>query len=264
MSLRDRTRQSIINTLPAVLVMAFMLGLWMWVSYFELSDNQRFLLPPPQDVLRIGILQWSNFAEILIALWATTKVALVGLGVSILIGVVTAICMVQARSLERAIYPYAVFLQTVPILAIVPVIGFWFGFNFQSRVIVCVLFSLFPIITNTLYGLKEISASQNDLFILHGANRWVRLTKLQLPAAMPSIFNGFRISSGLSVIGAIVGDFFFRQGEIGIGRLIDLYAQRLMTEQLFTAVLVSSLLGLVVFWLFGIGGNLATRHWRAS
>lgn len=264
MNSRARIFALLANIGPALLVMALMIGAWYWISYFELSDSQRFLLPPPQDVFRLGVLDAGNFGEILLALWATTKVALVGLGLSMGIGIVLAVLMVQTRALERAIYPYAVFLQTVPILAIVPVIGFWFGFNFQSRVIVCILFSLFPIITNTLYGLQEISAPQRDLFRLHGASRWVQLLKLQLPAALPSIFNGFRISAGLSVIGAIVGDFFFRQGEIGIGRLIDLYAQRLMTEQLFTAVMMSSVLGLLVFWLFGITGNLATRHWREA
>ena len=112
-------------------------------------------------------------------------------------------------------YPYAVVLQTIPILAIVPLIGFAFGFNFRSRVLVCVLIALFPIITNTLFGLLSVDHGQHDLFTLHGVGRWQRLWKLQFPAALPNIFTGLRISAGLSVIGAVVGDFFFVQGPPG-------------------------------------------------
>ena len=93
-----------------------------------------------------------------------------------------------------------------------PVIGFAFGFNFRSRVLVCVLIALFPIITNTLFGLLSVDHGQHDLFTLHGAGRWKRLWKLQFPTAPPNIFTGLRISAGSSVIGAVVGDFFFVQG----------------------------------------------------
>jgi NitT/TauT family transport system permease protein len=90
------------------------------------------------------------------------------------------------------------------------------------------------------------------------------LLKLQLPGALPAIFTGLRISGGLSVVGAIVGDFFFRQGDPGLGRLLDMYTARLESERLFAAVIFSSLLGLSVFWFFGIVGRLAVRSWHES
>jgi NitT/TauT family transport system permease protein len=155
-----------------------------------------------------------------------------------------------------------VVLQTIPILAIVPLIGFWFSYGFWSRVIVCVMIALFPIITNTLFGLKSADPEHQDLFTLHHASRVQRLLKLQLPGALPAVFTGLRISAGLSVVGAIVGDFFFRQGQPGIGRLIDNYTGRLESEALFAAIVLSSLLGLAVFWGFGFVGYLATRSWR--
>ena len=127
--------------------------------------------------------------------------------------------MSQAKWVERSLFPYAVVLQTIPILALVPLIGFWFDFNFRSRVIVCVLIAIFPIINNTLFGLLSADQGQHDLFTLHDSSRFTRLWRLQLPAGMPAIFSGFRISAGLAVIGAIVGDFFFRQGDPGIGKL---------------------------------------------
>ena len=144
--------------------------------------------------------------------------------------------------------------------AVVPLLGFWFGFDFESRVIVCVLVSLFPLITNTLYGLKSVEAGHHDLFTLMRANRRQRLLHLQLPAALPAIITGCKISAGLAVIGSIVADFFFRQGEPGIGRLIDVYRQRLATEQLMTALVLSSLLGLLLFAVFEVLGRAVDRR----
>jgi len=247
--------------LPPLVLFAAFIGLWYLVSYVVLDPRRRFLLPPPQQVVDIGFGDGQNLSEVLNGLWATAQVALVGFAISIVLGMVLAIFMSQSKAIERSFYPYAVVLQTVPILALVPLIGFWFGFDFQSRVIVVVVFSLFPIITNTLFGLLSVSQEYHDLFTLHGAGRLSRLRRLQLPAAMPAVFTGFRISAGLSVIGAIVGDFFFRQGEPGIGRLLDLYSQRLETEQLLTAIFFSSLLGLVVFWGVGYLGHRVVGGW---
>jgi NitT/TauT family transport system permease protein len=244
----------------------FVLGIcvWLFISYVLLEPRRRFLMPPPQNVVLVGFFDARNLAEILGALWSTAQVAIVGLLVSITVGTIVAVAMIQARWIEWSLYPWAVVLQTIPILAIVPLIGFWFQFGFSSRVLVCVLISLFPIVTNTLFGLKSTDQAQHDLFTLQHANRLQRLLKLQLPGALPAILSGWRIAAGLSVVGAIVGDFFFRQGDPGIGRLIDDYRARLQSEQLFAAVAVSSLLGLVVFWGFGLLGNLLVGSWHES
>jgi NitT/TauT family transport system permease protein len=243
---------------PLWLLMAA-LGTWSFASRVLLDPDRRFLLPPPEDVVRKGLLNSNDIGEMLHALGSTTEVALVGLAFSIVIGITLAILMSQAAWVEYSIYPYAVVLQTIPILAVVPLLGFWFGFDFQSRVIVCVLVSLFPLITNTLYGLKSVETGHHDLFTLLGASRLQRLLNLQLPAALPAIVTGCKISAGLSVIGAIVADFFFRQGEPGIGRLIDVYRQRLATEQLMTALLLSSILGLALFFGFDLLGRIVER-----
>jgi NitT/TauT family transport system permease protein len=235
-----------------LLTLVAVLGCWLFVSYEVLDPARRFLLPPPQDVLLHGLLSTGSLGELLPALWSTTQVALVGLAISIALGIALGIVMSQARWLEYSLYPYAIVLQTIPILAIVPLLGFWFGFDFTSRVIVCVLVSLFPIITNTLFGLTSVDTGHHELFSLHGATRGQRLLRLQLPAALPAILTGCKISAGLSVIGAIIADYFFRQGDPGIGRLIDIYRQRLQTEGLLSALVLSSLVGLVLFWSFDL------------
>jgi NitT/TauT family transport system permease protein len=246
-----------------LLVFALMIGVWLFISFVMLAPRRRFLMPPPQDVVR-GFFTYPNYEVILGGLWSTTQVALVGLLVAIAVGTLVAVTMIQAQWVEWSIYPWAVVLQTIPILAIVPLIGFWFEFGFSSRVLVCVLISLFPIVTNTLFGLKSTDHLHHDLFTLHSATRWQRLSKLQLPGALPAILSGWRIAAGLSVVGAIVGDFFFRQGEPGIGRLIDDYRARLQSEQLFAAVALSSMLGLIVFWGFGVLGRVLVGSWHES
>ena len=249
---------------PPLLVFLGFLGLWLVVTYEVLDPSRRFLLPPPQDVVRVGLMDAANRAEVLEGLLSTTEVALVGLAAATVVGCAFAVLMSQRRWIERSFYPYAVALQTIPILAMVPLIGFWLGFNFRSRALVCALIAVFPIITNTLFGIQSADPALHDLFTLHRASRFTRLRKLQLPAALPAILIGLRISAGLSVIGAIVGDFFFRQGEPGIGRLIDLYRARLQGEQLLTAIFLSSLLGLVVFWTFGLLYEIGVGKWHES
>jgi NitT/TauT family transport system permease protein len=261
---RRRRRRSVAPLTAPFVVFLLVLGVWMFISYVLLEPRRRFLMPAPQDVVRNGLLDPRNFNEIMAALWSTTQVALVGLLVAILIGTIVAVAMIQARWIEWSLYPWAVVLQTIPILAIVPLIGFWFQFGFSSRVLVCVLISIFPIITNTLFGLKSTDQAHHDLFTLQHATRLQRLFKLQLPGALPAILSGWRIAAGLSVVGAIVGDFFFRQGDPGIGRLIDDYRARLQSEQLFAAVALSSLLGLVVFWGFGLLSRALVGSWHES
>jgi NitT/TauT family transport system permease protein len=249
------------SIMPPLVFGLLLVGVWYFVSYRVLEPRTQFLLEPPHRVVRVGFATWANFAEILAGLWSSTKVAVIGLGISIVIGVATAVAMSQTKLIERAVFPYAVTLQAIPILAIVPLIQFWFGSGQSSRVIVCVIISLFPIIVNTLFGLQSAERGMHDLFTLHHAGRWVRLRKLMFPAALPAIFAGLRISAGLAVIGAIVGDFFFSQGEAGIGQQLKKYASRLNGEQLLAAIAMSSALGVTVFLLFGWIQQRAIGKW---
>lgn len=252
---------------PTAVFVAF-IGLWYLLSLWALEsvfNKPAFLMPPPHEVIADSFLNNPKIrSEMLKGLWLSAQVAFVGLAIAIVLGMSLAVLMSRARWIERSLFPYAVALQATPILAFVPLIGSFFGFNFSARVMVCVVISLFPIIANTLFGLLSADVGQHDLFTLHGAGRATRLLKLQVPAALPSIFTGFRISAGLSVIGAVVGDFFFRQGEAGIGRLIDVYRSRVQNPEMFGAVLLAALLGIVVFWLFGLLSRLAVGRWHET
>jgi len=250
--------------LPPLAVAAAVVGVWLFVTYRLLRRDQRAFLPPPQDVVSRGFLEWDRLQPILEGLARTTAVAVTGLAIAFVIGTLVAILMSQAMWLERTVYPYAVILQTIPLVAIAPIIGLKMGFSTNSRIVICVMISMFPIIANTLFGLKSATAPQHDLFTLHRASRWTRLRKLQLPAALPAIFSGLRISAGLSVIGAIVGEFFFRAGDpaaAGLGRQLSVYQSQQRTHLVITALFFSCLLGVALFTIVTAVGTQVTKNW---
>ena len=254
------------KTLPPVLVLGLLIGVWYLTSKVQfdnqLSRNQ--FQPYPHDVVRKGFLISRNLTEMLRSLWQTAQVALIGLALAIAIGVFLALLMSLARPIERTLYPYAVVLQTLPIVAITPMMIIWFGSGQLSRVSVCVLIAIFPIITNSLFGLKAAERGQRDLFRLHGAGRAIRLVKLDLPGSLPAMFTGFRISSGLSVVGAIVGEFFFKSGAVGIGSRIQTYTVRSETAKLMAAISMTAVMGIVIFLFFGWLANRVTSSWRSD
>ncbi len=261
---KSKARAAALNIIPPFLFGSLVIGGWYFISYVMLSENRRFLLRPPDKVVTEGFLDWGGtggMSEMLQSLWSSTKVAGIGLFLAILIGLFLAVLMSQAITVEKALFPFLVTLQAIPILAIVPLISFWWGTGQTSRVVVCIIISLFPIIVNTLFGLQSAERGMHDLFTLHHASRLTRLRKLMFPAALPAMFAGLRISAGLSVIGAIVGDFFFGRGEVGLGQLIKRFASRLQGEELLTSVILSSILGVGVFLLFTWIQNKAIGKW---
>lgn len=240
------------------------LAAWSAVSYWVLAPERRFLLPPPSEVLSDSLLDWTHLQPMLQALAVTAQVAIVGFLVAVVVGVGTGVLMSQAKWIERIIYPYAVVIQVIPILAIVPLIGLWFGYGMASRTLVCVLIAAFPIITNTHFGIRSVDRGLHELFALSHASRWDTLVKLELRAALPAIMTGIRTASGLVVVGAIIGDMFFAKGQPGIGTLLDVYRGRLQSDDLIAAIVLASLFGVAVFGLMGLVSKWAVGSWHES
>lgn len=249
---------------PILVAIAGIFAVWYLVSYLVLPEDQRFLLPPPHEVYAGAFGDERVIRPMLDALLNTTEVAAVGLLLAAVLGIGWAVLMSLAGWAERILYPYAVILQTIPILALVPLVGIWFGYGFAARVIVCVIIALFPMISTTLFGLQSASRAAHDLFTLHRSGRAQRLTKLTLPAALPSVFTGLRTAAGLSVIGALVGDYFFQQGPAGIGGLLRTYTLRLQMDALFTAITLTALFGVAVFALFALLDRLIIGRWYGA
>lgn len=249
---------------PPIVLVAF-IAVW---QYFHESGMRRFfdkpgfLLPSPVTVIHESFVNSVARGKLLNGVKWTMVVSLVGLGITIVIGMLLAVVMAQARWAERSFYPYLVALQAIPVLAIVPIILSVFGTGMQSRLFVCVMIAFFPIVTNTLFGLQSADTGQHDLFTLRGASRWVRLWKLQVPSALPAVFTGFRISAGLSVIGAVVGEQFFRAGDKpGIGIVMEGYRQKAIYPQVYGGLILGSGLGILFFLVFGWLSRRVVGHW---
>jgi len=203
-------------------------------------------------------------------LWQGFRITLVeatlGFALAITIGLMSAIVMSLSKPLERSFYPYAVLLQTVPVIAVAPIIVLWFGYNQRAVVVIAFMIAVFPILTNSLLGLLSTDRNQVDLFRMHQASKMTEFAKLRLPAALPSIFAGLRISAGLSVVGAIVGEFIIGSGgeEGGLGVKVLFAQARLATGLLFAEVLVATLLGFAFFMLVSVIGNWLIKNWHES
>ncbi|MDX6234396.1 MAG: NitT/TauT family transport system permease protein [Nocardioidaceae bacterium] len=257
--LGSRAGSAAVTALPPIAVFIALIGLWYALNAWVVRPE--FLLPRPDQIIRDGFMDSTVRQQIIDGVIQTTKVVVTGLVIAAALGIGWAVAMSLATWIQRSTYPYAVILQCIPILAIVPLIGVWFGYEFKARVVVCVMIALFPMVSNTLFGLQSVERSQYELFQLQRASRWTVLTKLMFPAALPSIFVGLRTSAGLSVVGAIVGDFFFQRGTPGVGALLQTYARMLEYTSLFAAIFVSALLGVAMFGLFGLLSKLVVGRW---
>ena len=246
--------------LPPILVLVIFLIVW---SIAASLYAMPFLLPNPLEVLQAFI---SDFELIIGGLWITFQEALYGYLLAISIGITSAAIMSQSKILERSFYPYAILLQTLPAVAVAPLIVLWFGFDMLSVVIISLIISLFPIINNTLLGLKSTSTNLVELFQMHNSSRFVNFFKLRLPAAIPHIIAGLRISAGLSVIGAIVGEFIIGSGSMGGGLgVMVIYAQGdLETALVMALILTATLLGFVFFMSVTTLGHQLLKHWHES
>ena len=196
----------------------------------------------------------------------TAKAALAGFCLSAAVGVLAAIALASSRPLERALYPYTVFLQTVPIVAIAPLLVLWCGPGLRAVAVSAFIVSVFPVIANTLTGLRSVEPALRDLFRLYGATRRQLLIDLKLPSALPHILAGLRIAGGLSLIGAVVAEIAAGSAGAGSGlayRIVE-SGYRLNIPRMFAALLLLSVSGIVIFFSLSLMSHLLLRRWHES
>ncbi|MEO1614907.1 MAG: ABC transporter permease subunit [Planctomycetota bacterium] len=218
------------------------------------------LLPRPLEVFQAS---YENRAKLLQGFLITGLAAAAGLVAAVAIGSLISVAFSQSRRVRLAFFPYIVFLQTVPIVAIAPLLIIWSGYEFRTVVIVTVIVCLFPIVNNVTAGLTTVDRQLSDLFSLYGSGRAKRLVKLQWPAAIPALVIGVKTSSGLAVIGAIVAEFFVGSGSDyeGLGTLMTLWQGRMATDALIGAVFASTALGLILFGAVELVSRTLLRRW---
>lgn len=258
-SLRNRLRKAgdrhkaLLLAPPALLVF-----LCLWQLIVTLGSYPSFILPAPALVLH-KLLLVLNDGTLLRHTWATLREVFLGLALGLTVATVMGYVFAKSKSLERILSPYIVASQSIPIVALAPLLVIWFGFGLLSKVIVCALTVFFPVLINTIVGLRSVDENLVDLMRSYGATRRQMFTMLEVPAALPVLLGGLKIGVTLSVIGAVVGEFV--AADEGLGFLVNLSRGLFDTPMMFVALYT---LVIIALGLYGSVVLLESRllSWR--
>ena len=246
--------------LPTLIVGALLL---LWEMVVRINQIPHYILPAPSLVLQTLVKNWGNLAP---ALWFTVKVTLLALTAAVVGGVLLAMAFALSRWVEIAFFPIAVVLQVTPIVAIAPLILIYVDSTMAALLICAWIVAFFPILSNTVIGLKSADSNLHDLYSLYGATPWQRFRLLLVPSALPYFLGGLKIAGGLSLIGAVVAEFTAGSAGRNTGLASRILESMFRTEipMMFAALLLVSLLGIVIFIAFAVLAKVLLGHWHES
>ena len=237
-----------------------LLGVWEWIICFLAIPI--FVLPPPSQIVYALI---ENFTSLMGSLIVTLSITGFAYFWALLGGVALAILFTRSRFIEMSLAPYVVTLQVTPVVAIAPLILIWVGFENTNRamIIIAWIVAFFPILTNTLQGIRSVDNGLHQIMQLSGAKWWQTLIYLELPAALPSILTGAKISGGLALIGAVVAEFVAGSGtSTGLAWRIIEAGNRLEIATMFAALTLLSILGIVIYYAHSLVEWILLRRWH--
>jgi len=235
----------------------------LWHVLVKAFDVPKFLVPGPLVVLDALIADWGLLFN---SLLVTLKITFGAFLLAVVIGTIVAFLFVQSRWVEMSLFPYAVLLQVTPIVAIAPLIIIWVKQPTLALTVCATIIALFPIISNTILGLRSVNPGLINLFRMNKATRWQTLTQLRIPSAAPYFFGGLRISSGLALIGAVVAEFVAGTGGTGAGLAYQILqaGYQINIPRLFAALLMITVTGVLLFLLMVFLSRLALASWHES
>jgi NitT/TauT family transport system permease protein len=229
--------------LPPLLILAVILGAWEIAVH--VMDVPPWLLPAPSAIAG-RFMRATNLAY---HTGLTVLEALAGFAISAVVGITLSALIVHSRFLERGVFPYIIVSNAIPIIAVVPLLSIWFGHGIAPKIMIASIITFFPIVTNTTRGLKSADRRILDFMRSINATRSEVFFKVQLPSATPYIFAGFKIAASLSLVGAVVAEFY--GSDRGLGYLVITSATQLRTDLLFVSIIILAALGVSLFALFG-------------
>jgi putative hydroxymethylpyrimidine transport system permease protein len=246
--------------LPPLLVAAALIGLWELAARWDLIADalsiEPFLVPAPSDVAES---LWSDRELLADNAWVTIQEVVLGFAIAVAAGVAFAIVLHLSDVLRRAFYPLLMASQTVPVIAIAPILVVWLGFGIGPKLAIIALVCFFPITVNTLDGLRSVDPELPRMMRTLDASRSQILRRIELPSSLPFLFSGAKIAAVISVIGAVFGEW--SGADEGLGHLILIAQGQVQTARVFAAVVVLSALAIS---LFGLLALLERRYgwWR--
>ena len=229
-----------------------------WALLVQLGDYAPFILPGPDRVVT-RFLEMAGDGSLWRHSLVTLSEVLAGLSLGLATAVVLGYLLAKSRMVEQILSPLIVGSQAVPIVALAPLLVIWFGTGMLSKVLVCALTIFFPVLINTIMGLRSVEPHLIDLMRSLEANRWQIFIKLELPASLPVLLGGLKIGATLSVIGAVVGEF--TGSDRGLGFLVSQSRGLYDTAQMFVAF---GALAAIALALYGMALALERKllHWR--
>jgi ABC-type nitrate/sulfonate/bicarbonate transport system permease component/ABC-type nitrate/sulfonate/bicarbonate transport system substrate-binding protein len=253
-----------LSTVWPPMVSAFIL-LLLWENSVRLFGIPPYVLPAPSGVFTYLISDADTLHILALATLQTGGAALFGFVLATVIGVSLGTVLARFGVLRRGVYPLANLLQMVPIIALAPLLNIWFGYGIWGVSASACIVAIFPVIANTVDGLRSVDPRLRELFHLYGAPAGRRWWLLELPAALPQIFTGLRVAAGLSVIGAVVGELVSGiLDDPPIGALIASGLRNSQLELVFSAIFLSALVGFALFGLVSLSSNAVIGTWHAS
>lgn len=222
-----------------------------------------YLVPSPAAIAHTLVTDWGMLAD---ALLVTLRITFMAFALATVLGVAAAFLFVQNKLLEASLFPYAILLQVTPVVAIAPLIIIWVKTPVIALTICATMMAVFPIISNTVLGLRSVNPGLLNLFRLNGATRWQTLVRLRIPSALPSFFGGLRISSGLALIGAVVAEFVAGTGGTSTGLAYQILQAgfELNIPRLFAALFMITVTGVILFGLMVALSRACLAHWHES
>lgn len=229
--------------------LAFILAIWQ--AYAELLHISTIVLPTPVDIVRAS---WQQYGLLFTETWPTFLESVFGFGLALILGIPLAVCVANSRILNLSLYPILIATQSIPKVAIAPIILVWFGLGMQSKLAIAFLVAFFPIIVDTATGLQETPPGLIELGRTLRASRWQMFWNIQFPAALPFIFSGAKVAVTLAVIGAVIGEFV---GSVnGLGNLLLSANSQLDGPLAWAALVWLSALGIFLFMLVALAQKL--------
>ncbi len=229
--------------------LSLLLAVLLWEVITRMSDLPAFILPSPAEVAA-RFVRALQAGTLLLHLWTTLSEILLGLLLGALFATILGYLIAHSPLVERLLSPYLVASQAVPMVALAPLLVIWFGPGMFSKVLICALIVFFPILVNTVVGIRNIPRSFYELMDALRATRWQVLRYLELPAALPIFFGGLRVGATLSVIGAIVGELV--GADRGLGFLINVARGQYDTALVFASILTLITMALALYGMVSL------------
>lgn len=259
--LRRARRERVLTWVMPIILLMIAVGLWEYLVWFH--EIPKYLIPAPSLIAETLV---KDGPSLMASSWFTVKLTFFSLGLAIIGGVLLGAVFALSRPVELSLFPFAVILQVTPVVAIAPLILIYVDSTFAALLICAWIVAFFPILSNTVIGLRSADHNLSDLFTMYRATRWQRLRYLLAPSALPYFMAALKVAGGLALIGAVVAEFVAGTAGQNTGLASRIIESSFRSEipRMFAALVLVSFLGIIIFLLTSWASSKVLGHWHES